>query len=108
MPKIRFLMKSPDECKKVLGRKTMVYRLEYGSYYTTKVSDFNIISEKAKTNGLNIITIRKDYSFGWIIMCRMRFSIHRDHVYMYIPIVFIDKFLDSEIIESFPHSINLI
>lgn len=108
MPKIRFLMKSPDECKKILGRKTMLYRLEYGSYYTTKVSDFNIISEEAKTNGLNIVNIRKDYSFGWTVMCRMRFSIHRGHVYMYIPIVFIDKFLDSEISEEFPYSVNFL
>lgn len=108
MPKIRFLMKSPDECKKILGRKTMLYKLEYGSYYTTKVSDFNTILEKAKTDGLNIINIREDHYFEWSVMCRMRFGIHRACVYMYIPIAFIDKFLDVEIIESFPYSINLI
>lgn len=108
MPKIRFLMKSVDECKKIATCKDMYYTTRDREIYGIYISDFKFISEKAEAIGVDVVEIINRNGDN-VMKCSVLFNNSYHSVYVFVPIDFVDKFFDiKELTTYFPHLVNLI
>lgn len=103
MPKIRFLMKSVGECKKIAKNKEMRYTTDGVYIYGIRTKDFKSISEQAETTGVDIVDISNrcgDYA----ITCSIKSKEYKYGWDVFIPICFVDRFFNiKELIMRFPH-----
>ena len=103
MPKIRFLMKTLDECKQIAKNKEMRYVTDDMYIYGIQIKDFKSISKQAETTGVDIVDV-SNICGDYAIACFIKFKEYKYGQNVFIPICFVDRFFNiEELITCFPH-----